>query len=359
MQWLLIILIIPYIYLLLKIYIGLVSIKPFISSAVTQQFVSVVIACRNEEINLSLLLNYISKQDYDPGLFEVLVIDDNSSDGTFEAASGFHGIRNLKILRSSGSGKKQAVRSGVEAASGNLIITTDADCRLGKSWLKTITSLYVQNKPGMIICPVRLEERKGFFHKFQELEYMSLQGVTAGTAAAGNPVMCNGANMAFTKEVYAKNTGNLNDEIPSGDDVFLLHSIKRDTSGKILWLESQDAVVITKPADSIGSFIKQRVRWISKAGAYTDRFTRILAIVTFVTILFVWFLLIAGIFNSVFLSVLLVVIILKSVPDFLILYNTASRYRLRMLLSIFIPAQVIYPVYVIVVFLCYLISRKY
>lgn len=356
MQWLLLILTIPYIYILLGLYRNLSKINPYSPSKVSEHFVSVIVACRNEEENLPVLLNDISSQDYKPESFEVIIVDDNSTDGTFNLASGFKGIRNLLVLGYTGSGKKQAVRTGVAASTGNLIITTDADCRMGTSWISTIAAFYEETKADLIICPVRLEAGKGFLHGFQELEYLSLQGVTAGTAISGNPVMCNGANMAFTKEAYNRNSGNLHDEIPSGDDVFLLHSIKREPGNKIMWLESQEAIVITKSTETIGSFIRQRVRWISKAGAYKDMFTRVLAIVTFVTIMLQWFLAIAGIFNPVFFLMLLAAFILKSIPDYLILRNTTVRYGKKSLMRFFLSSQILYPVYINSVLLFYMLK---
>jgi len=358
MQWLLLILTIPYIYILLKIYRNLSKITPFLPLKASEQFVSVIVACRNEENNLSLLLNDLASQDYNPELFEVLIVDDNSADGTFNLASGFKGIRNLKVLGNIGSGKKKAIRAGVAGSTGTLIITSDADCRMGKSWISTIAAFYEENKADLVICPVKLETGTGFLRGFQELEYLSLQGVTAGTAASGNPVMCNGANMAFTKEAFNRNSGNLHEEIPSGDDVFLLHSIKREPGNKIMWLESLEAMVSTNSQKTIGSFIKQRVRWISKAGAYKDRFTRLLAIVTIVTILLQWFLVIAGIFDQVFLLLLLVAFVLKSVPDYLILKNTTVRYGKKSLMQLFIPSQILYPVYVMSVYISYMIKNK-
>jgi poly-beta-1,6-N-acetyl-D-glucosamine synthase len=358
MQWLLLILIIPYIYLLLKIYRGLLGIKSFLPSVTTVQFVSVIIACRNEEKNLQSLLQDISGQDFSQELFEVIIIDDNSTDKTYKTASEFRAIKNLKVLRNSGNGKKPALRTGVAASSGDFIITTDADCRMGKKWVSTIMSYFAENRPDMIICPVSLDRGKGFLHRFQELEYLSLQGVTAGTAASGNPVMCNGSNLAFTKDTFNKNSDNLHDEILSGDDVFLLHSIKKDPVNNISWLESQEAVVITGSQDTIGSFIKQRARWTSKVGTYKDMHTRLLAIVTFVTVLLQWFLFVAGIFNTVFLPVLLAVFLLKSIPDYLVIRNTAARYGKKSLLFFFLPGQIIYPLYVISVFFYFLIRKN-
>jgi hypothetical protein len=224
--------------------------------------------------------------------------------------------------------------------------------------LKTIASFYEENKSEMIICPVELEGGKGFFQRFQELEFLSLQGITAGTAFAGRPVMCNGANLAFTKEAYNRHSFDLHDEIISGDDVFLLHAIKSEPGNKIMWLESDEARVITNTSATVLSFLRQRSRWISKAGAYKDRYTRILGIVTFVTILLQLSLLIAAIFNTVFLWVLVAAFLLISVPDYLILLNTASRYRKKSIMNVFIPGQVIYPFYVMAVLIYFLAAKK-
>jgi cellulose synthase/poly-beta-1,6-N-acetylglucosamine synthase-like glycosyltransferase len=357
MQWFLLLILIPYIYLITKIYRSLSVITPFSPAEDPEMFVSVIVACRNEERTLPLLLSDIAGQTYNPDLFELIIVNDNSSDSTFEIASGFGLIRNIKVLNSNGKGKKKAIRTGVGASASSQIITTDADCRLGKNWLKTIVSFQAENKPEMIICPVKLEGVKGFFQRFQELEFLSLQGITAGSAKAGNPVMCNGANLAFRKETYLKHAGNLHDDLVSGEDVFLLHNIKNQSDQRIMWLESPDATAVTRTSDNLSSFFKQRARWISKAGAYSDRFTKVLAIVTFVTISAQLMILLGGLFSPGFLWVFAAYYVLKSVPDFLVLSNTAGRYGIKRLMRWFIPSQFVYPLYVIAIVPCYFVNR--
>lgn len=357
MQWLLLIILIPYVYLITKIYLNLKSITPFHAKRDPELFVSVIVACRNEEKSLPLLLSDIAGQSYNPDLFELIIVNDNSSDSTFDVASGFSRIRHIKVLNNNGKGKKKAIRTGVEASAGSKIITTDADCRIGENWLKTIVSFQAEYKPEMIICPVKLEGRKGFFHRFQELEFLSLQGITAGTSAGENPVMCNGANLAFQKETYLENAGYLHHELASGDDVFLLHSIKNYPDKRIMWLESAEATAVTGTSRNIFSFLHQRARWISKAGAYRDKFTKLLAIVTFVTIAVQFLLFWAGLFSSGFLWLFIVYFILKSLPDFLVLSNVAGRYDEKSLLRWFLPSQLVYPFYVIVIVSCLLVNR--
>jgi cellulose synthase/poly-beta-1,6-N-acetylglucosamine synthase-like glycosyltransferase len=357
MQWLFLIILTPYIYLITKIYLSLIKIKPFHPKTDPEKFVSVVVACRDEEETLPLLLSDFPDQSCNPDLFEIIIVSDNSSDSTFEVASGFSRIRNMKVLKSAGSGKKKAIRTGVEASAGSYIIVTDADCRVGNNWLKTIASFEAEYQPEMIICPVQLLGGRGFFHRFQELEFLSLQGITAGTAAGQNPVMCNGACLAFQKETYLKYAGSLHDELASGDDVFLLHNIKSDRGKRIMWLESAEAKAVTPASDNLSSFIHQRARWISKAGAYSDRFTRLLAIVTFVTISVQLLLFVGGLFNSGLLLVFAVYFVLKSVPDFLVLSNTAARYGKKNLMRWFLPSQLIYPIYVLVIIPWSIVNR--
>lgn len=358
MSWVPVILIMPYLILMLWIYRHLMQIKPFTVSTDPTTFTSVIIACRNEQENLPVLLNHIAAQNYRGDLFEVIVVNDNSTDKTFQTASFVKGIPNLRVIDNFGSGKKQAIRTGINVSRGDLIITTDADCIMKENWIRTIAAFYEKYKPDLIICPVQLEMGLGFFRKFEELEFLSLQGVTAGSAIAQRATMCNGANLAFPREVYLNNSEKLHDEIPSGDDIFLLQSIKKKGNSKICWLESADALVTTRSASTVAGFMKQRTRWVSKITEYTDWVTLIIGIVTFVTILIQLFALSALLAGGIALEVFLVIMLLKVIPDFLIIMNTTARYNRKELLLWVIPSQLVYPFYVIAVAVSSIFRRK-
>ncbi len=351
MIWLPIILILPYIILLFKYYNKLARAKPYKITAKPSVFVSVIVPCRNEEQNISRLLNSLHLQDYPGDLFEVIVVNDNSTDKTYEVANQYHGIQKLRIINNKGKGKKSAIRDGISIALGRLIITTDADCYMGESWVSIIASYYQEHNPDMIICPVRLESGAGFFSRFQDLEFLSLQGITAGSALSGKPIMCNGANLAFGKETYLRHSTDLHDEINSGDDIFLLHSLKCERNSIILWIESPEAIVTAKASATPGSFLQQRKRWISKSAFYTDRDTILTGILTFSIILLEISYLIGSLINPILLAGYLLIFLLKSIPDFLIIRNTAGRYGKSGLLRWFLPSQVVYPFYVISVLL--------
>jgi len=350
MKWLPVILILPYLILLLKNYRSLLKIKLFIIPENPSTFVSVVVACRNEQDNLPDLLNCLALQNYSGSLFEVVIVNDHSNDSTFEVASEFTGISNLLILNNNGNGKKRALRTGIESSKGKLILTTDADCLMDSNWIKTIASFYEQFEPEMIICPVMPDTDNSIAGKIQKLEFLSLQGITTGFAMSGKPIMCNGANLAFTREAYFRHTANLRDEINTGDDIFLLHSLKKEKRSVIKWIESPDATVKTKLSSHPGSFLKQRSRWISKGRYYTDKDTISVGVATFVAVLLQVSLFSALFAKAELIPVFTAVFILKSIPDFLILQNTTKRYGKSGLMRWFLPAQLLYPFYVMIVF---------
>jgi cellulose synthase/poly-beta-1,6-N-acetylglucosamine synthase-like glycosyltransferase len=339
-----IIITIPYAAILLYLALSLKRTKQFTNKGDSKTFVSVIVACRNEEKNLPALLEALASQDHQ--FFEVIVVDDSSADGTAGVAMAYETKLPVKVVKNSGSGKKEAIRTGIIASSSELILVTDADCIPPGRWISCVASFFDRQSPDLIICPVILGEKEGFFGRFQELEFLSLQGITAATALSGNPVICNGANLAFTKKAYHDNAGSLRFDIATGDDVFLLHSMKAG-GYKISWLESLEALVQTKPSPDLKSFFTQRRRWASKAPAYKDTFSILLGIVTFVTILLQALLTIAAFTGGEFLLAFIAVFIMKSVPDFIILRSTTLRYRRTGLLWWFIPSQVVYPFYVI------------
>jgi poly-beta-1,6-N-acetyl-D-glucosamine synthase len=358
MIWLPVILILPYLILFLNYYFNLSTLKPFTVAKESSLPVSVVVACKNERATITGLLECLSVQDYPANLIEIIIVDDNSSDNTYNLAEEFSLKQSKIVLRSSGEGKKQAIIDGVMYSKSELVITTDADCRMDRRWISSIVSFHESDDTDLIICPVKLENGGGFLKKFQALEFLSLQGVTAAAANSVRPVMCNGANLAFSRSTYLRHSRNLHKETNTGDDIFLLHSIKREEKSKIRWLESKDALVKTIPPASLQSFIKQRVRWISKTGLYTDRDIITTGIITFVPVLLQVLYLAGAFINHEMIAGFFVLLIIKSIPDYLIIKNTAERYSEPGIIKWFLPAQVVYPFYVLYVVLSWLFQSR-
>jgi poly-beta-1,6-N-acetyl-D-glucosamine synthase len=337
---------VPYLVLMMRVFSGLMRIEKWTTQTNEKIKVSVIIATNRNADTIHPLLNDLYCQSYDHNFFEVIIGDDSKGLLKNDQLPRAHDVK-FKIIPNSGTGKKSAIHDGIMAAGGELIITTDDDCRVGQGWINTIASFYKEKLPDLILCPVELDDNKTLFGRIQQLEFLSLQGVTAGTAANHDPVMCNGAAMAFRSEVFPENGFGKTDALVSGDDVFLLHYLKK-TGALISWLESEDATVHTTPSADIKSFIKQRTRWASKAGSYNDVSTIFTGISVLLLSLSIISSLILTIFNSSFLPIAIYLFVIKSIPDIIIIHNRSKMCKKEKLLWYFPLVQLIYPFYVFI-----------
>jgi len=239
--------------------------------------ISVIIPARNEAANIAACMQAICKQDYPLHLIQVIVVDDNSTDDTFKIASGIK-YRNIQFTclqlsaEVAGSApKKRAIESGIAAATGDLIVTTDADCTAGPLWLATIAAYHDQTKNVFIAAPVRIQDEDSLLSKFQAIDFLTMQGITGAAVQKRFHNMCNGANLTYEKKVFHEVGGFSGiDHIASGDDMLLMNKIVRKYPGQTGFLKSKAAIVTTKPAASWKDFFRQRIRWASKATHYKD-----------------------------------------------------------------------------------------
>jgi cellulose synthase/poly-beta-1,6-N-acetylglucosamine synthase-like glycosyltransferase len=253
--------------------------------------VSLVIPARNEASNLPHLLRALEQQTYPAHLFEIIVVDDFSTDATAGIVSS-SSLPNIKLIRPDGlpedSSKKKAIATGIAVAKGELIVTTDADCIPEQRWLQAITSFYEKKNASFIAAPVHYRPGKSWLHIFQSLDFLTLQGITAASVNADFHTMCNGANLAYTKEAFLKVGGFEGiDKKASGDDMLLMHKIRALDPARIFYLKSPQAVVTTDPMPNLKSFLAQRRRWASKTFVYQDyRIIAALGIVFLFNLLF-------------------------------------------------------------------------
>jgi cellulose synthase/poly-beta-1,6-N-acetylglucosamine synthase-like glycosyltransferase len=267
----------PAVYLLLALYALLIMLfykgwgryKPLMKvSSGNKAEVSVVIVCRNEATRLPALIQALLAQtDSD---FELVWVNDHSEDETLqlmhESASS---LKRVSVIDADVRGKKLSQALGIRAATGKLIVTTDADCIPASGWVQTIREFYAVYQPELIIGPVKLYAGQTFFQHLQQLEFATLSASAMGAAGSNSPFMCNAANLAFSKEAWLQSQHELKHELASGDDVFLLHSIKR-RKGRIEMLKSVEAMVLTSGSKTLKSFFRQRTRWLAKSRYYSD-----------------------------------------------------------------------------------------
>lgn len=234
--------------------------------------VSIIIPARNEEQNIAACLKDIFAQEYPHENYEVILVNDHSEDKTrLRAEEIGRGQPNFLLIdldeKQGVAYKKAAVAKGIEASRGEIILVSDADCRMGPHWLTSILA-YFKAEVGMVSGPVLLESET-VFGDFQALEFMGLIAVGGGSIAGGSPNMCNGANLAYRKEVFEQVGGFSGiDEIASGDDELLMHKIVDETEWKVAFAKSQEAIVRTAAHKSWRAFRDQRLRWVSKSTHY-------------------------------------------------------------------------------------------
>lgn len=315
-------------------------------------FFAIVIPLRNEVDNLPQLLESLKNLDYPKDLFEIILVDDFSTDESVKCIynwrmqNGAFQTTLLENLRISNSPKKDAIARAIPIIKNNWIITTDADCMVHPNWLKTLDNHIKSHEVEMIVGSVFYQCKKTFLHHFQQLDLLSLQGTTIGSFGMGLGFMCNGANFCYTKSLFkALNGFSGNDKIASGDDVFLLqkalHSSKYGNE-KVHYLKSEDNIVITKPVDSWKALFQQRIRWASKTGSYQSVFGKDLAVIVFfgnLALVAGWGLWVSGFLTWLNLALLFLI---KFIFDYALLHKTNlffSKKRMRYLIlsSVFYP----------------------
>ncbi|MFZ1451474.1 MAG: glycosyltransferase, partial [Ferruginibacter sp.] len=249
--------------------------------------ITVIIPARNEEENIAACLDSICSQSYPMELFEVLVVDDHSTDNT-SAIVNSYADKNVKLISLKdfvtdelNSYKKKAIEIAMAQSTGELIVTTDADCFVKENWLLTIAAFYEAYQPQFIAAPVSIDCSNKFIEFFQALDFMTLQGITGASVHKKIHSMCNGANLAYTKKAFEAVNGFAGvDHIASGDDMLLMHKIYKLHPNKVMFLKSKEAIVQTAPVHSVKEFFNQRIRWASKADKYDDK--RIFAVLLLV-----------------------------------------------------------------------------
>ncbi len=316
--------------------------------------VSIIVAARDEEANINKTIDDLIAQQYPEALTEIIIIDDHSTDRTAEIVLSY-ADRNVKLIklnedRALNSYKKKAIQTAIGTCTGDLIITTDADCRMGPNWLATIVNLYEEKNYKMISSPVAYFQEKSFFERLQSLEFLYLIGLGASTIGNKQPSTCNGANLAYEKATFYEVGGFQGiDDLASGDDELLLHKIAAKYPDKIGFLKNREAIVYTHAKETLSSFIQQRKRWASKSTRYKNKAIIVLGVLIWIFNLSILSNFITGLFIPGFLTVMFYQLLVKMLLETLFLWDVtgfAKRRSLLILIPVLNVLHIIYIVYI-------------
>jgi cellulose synthase/poly-beta-1,6-N-acetylglucosamine synthase-like glycosyltransferase len=315
--------------------------------------VSVIVPVRNESENIIRCLDCLTAQEYPKNLFEIIICDDSSSDNTTGLVKGYiksHLSSQIKLIELSHTQiiyKKQAMAEAVAVAGGELIITTDGDCTMGEKWISAIVGFYEEKKHVFIAGPVIFNDDKTVFTDLQSLEFMSLVSTGLGSVEGNFPVMCNGANLAYSRKAFLGVKGYAgNTEYVSGDDIFLLQKMKAKYPGRIGVIKSEEAVVYTPAQKDLKSFISQRLRWVSKSRGYRSFPALGTSVVIYLMNLLILVNAALSFFSYRAFVFFIILISVKIIFDLPVLINITSFARRTKLLAYYIPLQILYIIYV-------------
>ncbi|WP_338732705.1 glycosyltransferase family 2 protein [Mangrovimonas cancribranchiae] len=310
---------------------------------------SVIIPFRNEAKDLPFLLESIKALKYSKSHFEILFVDDASKDNSVKLIQDY--LKNsdvdftiLNNKRTSNSPKKDAITTAISVAKYSWIITTDADCILPNSWLNCFNSFIAKKEPKVIVAPVTLHKTNTFFKCYQLLDVLSLQGTTIGGFGLKQPFMANGANLAYQKTVFLKVNGfSSNNNIASGDDIFLLENALKYFPKNVLYLKNNKAIVTTKTETTLKAYFQQRLRWASKATHYSSNFAKTTGIIVLLANGVLVGFSVMGLTGNFNFKLLLCFFLIKGLIDYLLIAKTARFFKQSFSFTTYIISVFLYP----------------
>lgn len=309
--------------------------------------VSIIVPFRNEAKKLNSLCTSINALDYPRALFEVIFIDDGSSDNSLSLLKKIEPGIYCDIIQNPGHlGKKASILEGISKAQYDYILTVDADCKLPKDLLSQIEE-DIDLSLGTVI---KATGNWSLIENLQETESLFLAGITLGSAQLEIPMLASGANLAYRKSIIEETLPySDNMDINSGDDMFLLkaaqvHNLKiKARSG---------AAVITHTEKTWKSYVSQAVRWSGKNNRVNLFQSSVAAWMVLITNLWLPLSLITHPASG------WIILMIKFVVDFLFLFLTATYYE-RYKAILFAPIVfIIYPIHLVLVMVRIINMRK-
>ena len=315
---------------------------------------SILIACRNEINNLPNLLESIENQTFKPD--EVIFVDDNSTDETYNFLINYSKKYNyIKVIKNSGKGKKSALIEAAKIATSEYLLFTDADCYLNNNHCKLAIQYLNKNNSDMLLGAVDITDEKGIFNIIEKIEFSSLQAITAYTALLNNPIMCNGANLIVKRNIYLQYIDKINKNIASGDDMFMLHALKKNKA-KINYLYDSNYIIKTKGTNSLKKFIIQRTRWAAKSVNYKDITTILVALL--VAIINILLLTLLFLNPYTLITIFLIIFVIQNII-MLPYFFKYKQYRILKYYPLIFPLMsLLYPLYIVTILISILFYKK-
>ncbi|MDA0987350.1 MAG: glycosyltransferase [Bacteroidetes bacterium] len=322
------------------------------------QKVSIVIPTRNEEANIANCIHSLLNQKYDSSNFDIIIVDDHSSDATCEIVKRFLPNEKIKLIELNSpqinSSKINALTAGIKYGDAEIILTTDGDCIVPQNWIESHLQLYDQQTALVTGATTFINPKNTFINTIQSLEYAGHNSILGSAIGKNKIFTSNGSNLSFKKKVFEEVFGF--DNIPSsisGEDTFFAHKIYKTKKYKIKFLFSSESLVKTIPANNIIQYLFQRARWVNQTSYFPIEILPFL-ISTFLFYFCMLILSMITLYDNSTIFVLAILFTCKILIDLFFLYPYLKKLLLTKLLKYFLMAEIIHiPITVLSVFMGY------
>ncbi len=310
---------------------------------------SVVIAAKNEAKNIPSLISALKQQNYSADLFEVIIVDDNSNDNTFEVVkSNIAELSNFKVIHAEEKNypaKKGALDIGIKHASNPYIVITDADCIPSPDWLRSFAGKFSQGNDFVFgIAPYR--QTKSFVNKIAAFENLRAHMIMFAFAKLGFPYSAAARSFGFSLSAFEKIKGyeNTTETVSGDDDLLLREAVKNGM--KIGLVTAENAFVFTDTKQTYKEYKNQKLRHTSTSHHYSLKIKILMALWHISNIV----LLLSAIlifYNSVFF----LPVFLKLIIDLFLINIFQNNFGYKFNLFEVIPLQIIYEIQLIYFFI--------
>ncbi|MBC8175186.1 MAG: glycosyltransferase [Candidatus Marinimicrobia bacterium] len=306
-------------------------------------FVSVIIPAKNEKDHIENILYDVTHQTYPKDKYEIIIVDDESTDVTPNICNAYvEKYQNVKLLStnswdSSLRYKKKPLDLGIKNAAGEILLFTDADCHVLSTWIETMVS-YFTPEVGLVIGYSELVPYHTLLEKIQTIDFFMLMNAARGCTQLGLPFACTGQNLAYRKKAFEEVGGfsSFADSV-GGDDTLFLQQIKKKTSWNISFAINPGAYVSSSPTQILNQLLTQRIRWAADSLSikHTDPLFFSIIITTFLANLTPLLLMISLIFSGSLFLLLLKGLLIKFIMEAMLMMKGTSTFQRQEIRSIF------------------------
>lgn len=243
-------------------------------------FVSVVVAFKNESKNIDRLINSLSHQTFPVKQFEIILVDDFSSDGSFEKAKAYEAqLSNLKVLKNKyNAGKKGALKTGILNSRGEYILLTDADCFPGNNWMQSMISKF-DDETDIVFGYALFKENKSFLNKLCRYENLFSTILMESFYNVGYPYLVFGRNISYRKSLFNQLNGfdSIEKSLSGDDDLFFQKALKSGV--RVLLNDDKESIVFSECVLDWKSFFRQKSRHVSASKFYPVTLKAVLSLI--------------------------------------------------------------------------------